>query len=99
VFKFQEFYIPQRMEDGIKNYIVHKIPPGHFLTAIIQNDLKSAVERADDENLRNIPAYVAYFYNLAPHACWGSPEKMKLWLKRDLEKEVNQFEKTNHNHN
>jgi len=85
MFKFQDFYIPKRMMGSIDRYINQKIKPGDFLTAVISNDLKEAVGRADDENMRNLPAYVAFFYNHAPASCWGSKEKMKLWLKRDLE--------------
>ena len=76
-----EFYIPERMMGGIERYINDKINPGDFLQAVICNDLREAVGRADDENIRNLPAYVAYFYNEAPSLCWGSKEKMEAWLK------------------
>lgn len=81
MYSFQEFYIPDRMMPGIRRYIEEKIPPGDFLTAVIQNDLSEACGRADDENMRNLPAYAAYFYNNAPMSCWGSKEKMKAWLE------------------
>ena len=81
-YTFREFYIPERMMGGIERYIRQGIKPGHFLTAIICNDLKGAVSHADDENIRNLPAYVGYFYNKAPSACWGSPQDMKIWLER-----------------
>jgi len=85
MYEFRNFYIPERMMGGITRYIEAGIPPGDFLTAIITNDLHEAVCRADDENLINIPAYVAYFYNKAPSACWGSKEKMNQWLKEKQE--------------
>lgn len=78
-FTFREFYIPDQMADGIERWITHAIPPGGFLAAVIANDLKEAVGRADEENLRNLPAYVAYFYNYAPRGCWGSPEVLTTW--------------------
>ncbi len=81
MYKFREFYIPDRMMDGIINYIENGIIPGDFLQAIICNDLKEAVGRADDENLGNIPAFVGYFYNEAPSLCWGSKEIMTGWSK------------------
>ena len=83
-YKFKEFYIPDRMMDGIERWILYGIKPGNFLTAVIENDLKTACERADDENLRNLPAYVAFFYNSAPAACWGSPERVNEWSKQPL---------------
>ena len=80
-YEFREFYIPFRMGGGIKRYIEDGVRPGDFLTEIIRNDLKEACGRADDENLRNLPAYVAYFYNHAPYQCSGSQEKMDAWIK------------------
>lgn len=80
-YKFGEYYIPERMMGGIKRYIDQGVDPGHFLTAVICNDLKEAVGRADEENMRNIPAYVSYFYNEMPEPCWGSREKMEKWIK------------------
>lgn len=81
MYVFNEYHIPERMMDGIERYIEHGIGPGHFLTAVIQNDLTEAVNRADEENMRNLPAYVAYFWNNAPADCWGTPEKMKAWME------------------
>ena len=81
-YTFRDFYIPDHMMGGVERYIENGISPGHFLTAIITNDLREAVGRADDENVKNIPAYVGYFYNEAPLACWGSPESMKAWSNR-----------------
>lgn len=80
MYTFQSFYIPDRMMPGIKRYVDEGTQPGRFLTAIIQNNLSEACGQADDENLRNLPAYAAYFYNKVPTCCWGSKEKMKLWL-------------------
>jgi hypothetical protein len=80
-YRYNEFLIPDRMMGGVKRYIEDHIKPGDFLTAVICNDLRGACERADDENLRNLPAYVAYFYNNSPATCWGSKENMDAWLK------------------
>ena len=68
---------------AIDMYLNNYLPPGDFLTAVICNDLKGAVGRADDFNIRNIPAIVAYFYNEAPSISWGSKEKMKAWLENE----------------
>jgi hypothetical protein len=62
-------------------YVVSRIPVGGFLEAVISNDLKEAVRRADDENMRNLPAYVAWLCNEAPESCWGSPENYKKWVE------------------
>ena len=77
----REFYIPDRMMGGLRRYIEKRIKPGNFLTAVLQNDLREACGRADKENIRNLPAYVAYLYNEAPSTCWGSPERVTDWLQ------------------
>ena len=81
-YKFREFGIPERMRSGITLYINNGIRPGRFLTAVICNNLKEAVMYADDENIRNLPAYVNFFYNHTPGDCWGSEEKMQIWLQK-----------------
>jgi len=66
--------IPERMHGGIIRYIVNRIPPGSFLTAIITNDLKRAITFADDENMWIIPVYIAFFYNKVPYSIHGNEE-------------------------
>ena len=80
-YEFRDWYIPERMMGGIRRYIDEQIPPGHFLTAVLCNDLKEACGRADDENMRNLPAYVAYLYNEVPANCWGSEDAVNKWLQ------------------
>ncbi len=75
------YYIPERMMPGIDRYVNHKVRPGDFLQAIICNDLKLACLFADDENIKNLPAYVDYFYNEVPANCWGSEMAMLDWLE------------------
>ena len=78
-YTFRDYHISDRMMPGIRRWIDYGITPGDFLWAVICNDLRGAVSCADDENLPNLPAFVAYFYNEAPAACWGSVEKATLW--------------------
>lgn len=84
MYRFQEFYISDRMMGGLHRYINERIKPGDFLTAVLENNLSEACSRADDENIKNLPAFVAYLYNNAPSTCWGSPEKVAEWLKREV---------------
>lgn len=81
LYRFREFSIRPDMMGAIHRYIHHGLNPGHFLSAVIDNDLAEAVGRADDQNLRNLPAFVGYFYNEAPAACWGSKEKRIEWVR------------------
>ena len=72
--------IPTHMIESISEYVQNGRPVGSFLEAIICNNLKEAVARADNHNLTIIPAYVKFFYNEAPSDCWGSPAKYRYWL-------------------
>lgn len=79
-YEFRGFQIPSYMMEGLTDYVKRGVPPGGFLTAVICNDLKEAVGRADEDNFHNIQAYVGYFYNVAPAECWGSAERMNKWI-------------------
>ena len=93
MYKFRGYYIPERMRFGIERYINYGIPPGGFLKAVITNNLSEAIARADDENLANLPAFVAYFYNEAPSMCWGSVENYRKWKGlNNMNKEVSNDE-------
>jgi len=85
-YTFRDYYIPERMMGGLTRYVQDRILPGDFLAAVISNDLARAVGCADEENLKNLPAYVAWLYNKAPMNCWGSREAMGAWLNNTEER-------------
>jgi len=89
------YYIPDRMMDGITRYIERGVIPGSFLQAVITNNLAEAVGQADHENINNLPAFVNYFYQHAPSACWGSQEKMQSWANNHLERAAKATPKPN----
>ena len=68
--------------EPLRRYVFDKIKPGGFLTAILTNDLKEAMGRADSTNRRRVFEYVEWLYNQAPHNCWGSPERVSEWLSK-----------------
>lgn len=70
------------MRGGVRRYIEEGIPPGHFLTAVLCNDLREACGRADHTNRRLLWEYVALLYRSAPAGSWGSPEKFVAWCNR-----------------
>lgn len=79
--------VPVRyMREGVRRYVEFGIPPGNFLQAVVCNDLKEAVGRADDRNLAHLVDWVKWFYNLAPAVCWGSVEKYEAWLEKHRER-------------
>jgi hypothetical protein len=71
--------LPEDAHESLVRYIEHGVLPGHFLVAILINDLVGAVGRADETNAQLIAYYVAWLYAAAPAASWGSPDKVGEW--------------------
>ena len=72
--------IPPYMMDALNAYIDEGVTVGDFLQAVICNNLKDAVGRADSVNINLLPAYIIYLYNEAPSLCWGTPGSYQAWL-------------------
>ena len=77
--------IPNHMIGAVRRYIMHGIPPGSFLTAVICNDLREAVARADDDNAAALAGWVRFFYNYAPSGCWGTRERFEAWMAKFIQ--------------
>ena len=73
--------IPDHMHEGLVNYIHHHKRPGDFMVAVLSNDLKEAVARADEHNINALKAWGTFLYMYAPAGCWGSPARAKHWLE------------------
>lgn len=73
--------VPAGAHDTVIGYLFYGWHPGHFLTAILTNDLKGAWQRGDDENLAALANYMAFFYHDVPSVAWGTPAKVEMWLE------------------
>jgi hypothetical protein len=85
--------LPEELREKIDAYVKYGRHAGDFLQAVINNDLKGAVARADEDNLKVIPAIVGYLYNECPTRCWGGPGAYAIWMNdhaiaRQLAKEA-----------
>ena len=76
-------YLPEHMQDGARNYFERQIPPGGFLTAVLTNDLRGAIERADHINIDRLVDWVQWLTWHAPRGSWGSPDAFKQWLTKE----------------
>jgi len=72
--------VPHHVIDGLSLYVLLGIQPGHFLTAVLENDLRESFARADEECRRGLFALVCFLYNGIPARAWGSPERVEQWL-------------------
>lgn len=72
--------VPGYMRDGVESYLYQGCPAGDFLTAVLENDLMRALQYADLENLRNLPAYGYVLYNYFPMGSYGSKGCVESWI-------------------
>jgi hypothetical protein len=70
-----------RMTDGLKRYVERGVLPGHFLTALLSNDLFEAFSRADDNNTAAMRDWASFLYNEMPRGSWGSRDNVQAWCK------------------
>lgn len=70
------------MRGGARRYVEHGIPPGSFLTAVLEHDFLGAFKRADDENANRMRDWASWLYNECPNSAHGSPEKVAAWIAR-----------------
>jgi hypothetical protein len=84
--KLSKSRIPEHMRHSLVYYLTEGRPVGHFLTAVLSNDLKEACNRADDLNRHLLYDYIFFLFNNAPGNSWGSPERVHGWLKLHQER-------------
>lgn len=73
--------LPVTTYHDVVAYVLRGQPLGHFLTALITNDLRETCIRADDDSKYQIWNVVFFLYNHAPMECWGSPERYRKWVE------------------
>ncbi len=74
--------LPAHLKASLDRYVVGGIAPGGFLRACIENDLCSAVARADDENFLRLGQIISYLYHECPTGCWGHKGVIEQWRGR-----------------
>jgi hypothetical protein len=71
------YNIPAPTMAALLRYVNKGYMPGHFLTAVLTNDLFGAVGRADVDNIVALPEIVKFVYNEVPSNAWGSKETVQ----------------------
>ena len=79
-FRWRGQQIPLCIYEGLVRYVEDHCPTGSCLQAILENDLKEAFARADEDVGDAMWAIVAYLYNEVPSCCYGSKQKVAEWL-------------------
>lgn len=70
-----------RFVPGLRRWVDSGIEPGGFLCAVLRNDLRDALARADYASATSIQDLVTYMERYLPGDCWGSPEKFEQWRR------------------
>jgi hypothetical protein len=79
--------IPDRFIESLRGYKELGWEPGGFLTAVLSNDLRESIARADAEAAAALPAIVRYIYVEFPMGIWGSRENVREHLASFWRKE------------
>ena len=69
--------IPQVTIETIVNYVEKGWDVGHFITAVLENNLFNAVSYADNFNLSALKEIVMFCFWEIPGNVWGSTEVVK----------------------
>ena len=85
---FTGYNIPAHTQRALQRYAEHGIQPGGFLTAVLSNDLFSAVACADSENLAALTDIVTFIYNRLPQDSWGDSETIRRFSQRQFFKDT-----------
>lgn len=80
--------LPEHMREGARMYVEHGGHPGHFLRAVVENDLVGAFAAADEKNFAHMADWARWLYNEAPRACWGSREAVRAWIEMRAEQRI-----------
>lgn len=78
----RECGVPEYMHGAILRFYNDGLHPGSFLAAVINNDLRGAIAKADETNMYKLPNYIRWFYNYAPGGSWGRPNAVEEYIKR-----------------
>lgn len=74
--------VPQHTLEALLRYRDQRIPTGGFLYAVLTNDLRDALGRADNFNRSALYEIVHWCYWELPAPSWGSKEKVAAWLEQ-----------------
>lgn len=67
--------------DPIHNYLVHGLEPGRFFTAVLANDLLSAMSQCHSANtVAALKALAGWIRDSLPAVAYGSYAQVELWL-------------------
>jgi hypothetical protein len=73
---------PPKFIEAIERYCNGRVRTGSFLEAVLCNDLKLAVPKADFEAQACLRDIVGVIYQHVPLVAWGSRRAVRAWLEK-----------------
>lgn len=67
------------LDEALENYLMYGLEPGGFLTSVLANDLRLAVNRADHWNKPNIDIIVREVFFKVPDVAAHSYQAVRDW--------------------
>lgn len=84
--------LPATLRDGMQRYLEQRIRPGDFLTAVLANDLREAVRRADWLHRDLLPLVTEWIWNNVPPEACGTWSNVEAWIRDGAERsDVDEF--------
>lgn len=77
--------LPATLRDGMQRYLEGHIRPGDFLRAVLANDLREAVRRADWLHRDLLPLVVEWVHNNVPPEACGTWSNVEAWIRDSAE--------------
>jgi len=77
----QQRAVPPAVLEALTAYRDHRIRPGSFTRAVLENDLHLAVMNADSASFEALRQIMTWVYFELPSKCWGSKAAVRKWLE------------------
>lgn len=72
--------IPEPLQYGLVNYFEHRLQPGSFLRAVLENDHQRAMQLGDEEARAALLVIVTWCFCNAHRDSFGSKDVVADWL-------------------
>jgi len=83
--------IPECTKHALREWALHGQTPGHFVEAVLRNDLHDAFDRADDDNLAAMQLIVSWIHCELPTDAWLCPGRRRIPVQPDPDKDSQSF--------
>ena len=76
--------IPAGTRYAIARYLLHGIQPGGFLSAVLRNQLRESLMKADPDNRKHLMLLLGFLFNEAPACSHGAADSIDKWIIQQM---------------